>query len=418
MTGPSATARRSADPAGLDRKGSMSSVPNVARIYDYLLGGKDNFAADRAAAGELLAAVPDAAVAARANRRFLGRAVWHLARDAGIRQFLDIGTRPAHPGQRPRDRPGRRPGRPGCLLRQRPAGRRARQRAAGRERNVAAVHADLRQPRQLLALPTVQAQLDLDEPVAVLLVAVLHFIEDSEDPWAIVEAIKQHLAPGSFVVISHVTADEIPADAARQAADVYKNASAPGVARTKQDIARFFDGLDMVEPGLADVCTGGPDSSSPSGPLCSTAASDANRTGGSGQARRAAPCTERLLLREHRERAFPDPGPRWCQRLFQRGPVPARSGTLAQEGARMPAAPLPLPRPGRWIVTLDGQRLRQLRRQHGLSQERLADLAGVSLTTVARLERQPALTVPRARPSPASLPRSARNRRPSSPGPP
>lgn len=203
-------------------QGSDVSVPNVARIYDYLLGGKDNFAADRAAAGELLAAVPDAAVAARANRRFLGRAVWHLACDVGIRQFVNIGTGLPTEGN--------------VHEIARAAGRSARvvycdndplvvvhaNALLADNLNVAAVQADLRQPCHLLNLPALHAHLDLDEPVAVLLVVVLHFIEDSEDPQGIVEAIKQHLAPGSFVVISHVTADEISADATRQATDVYQ----------------------------------------------------------------------------------------------------------------------------------------------------------------------------------------------------
>ncbi|MFI5066778.1 MAG: SAM-dependent methyltransferase [Streptosporangiales bacterium] len=163
MTGPSATARRSADPAWTGSQGFDVRVPNVARIYDYLLGGKDNFAADRAAAGELLAAVPDAAVAARANRRFLGRAVWHLARDAGIRQFLDIGTG--------------LPTRGNVHEIARPAGQDARVVYCDNDplvavhASVAAVHGNLRQPRQLLARPALRAQLNLDEPVVVLLVA-------------------------------------------------------------------------------------------------------------------------------------------------------------------------------------------------------------------------------------------------------
>ena len=118
---------------------------------------------------------------------------------------------------------------------------------------VAATHADLRQPDHLFTMPVTRTLIDTSQPLAVLLVAVLHFLPDNDDPWALVDQIKHKLAPGSYVVISHVTADEIPAGAARQAAEVYRDASAPGVARSRGDIGRFFSGLDMVAPGLVDV---------------------------------------------------------------------------------------------------------------------------------------------------------------------
>ncbi len=102
-------------------------------------------------------------------------------------------------------------------------------------------------------MPVIRTLIDSSQPLAVLLVAVLHFLPDDDDPWALVDRIKRKLAPGSYVVISHVTSDEIPAGAAREAAEVYRDASAPGVARSRADIARFFSGLDMVAPGLVDV---------------------------------------------------------------------------------------------------------------------------------------------------------------------
>ena len=235
-------------PQGLD-----VTVPNVARIYDYLLDGKDNFEADREAARRLLEAVPDAARAARANRTFLAKAVQFLARDAGIRQFLDIGTglptrgnvheiaQVANPLARVvySDIDSMVVVHANALL--------------ANSLTVAATHADLRQPDHLFAMPVIRTLIDTSEPVAVLLVAVLHFLPDDDDPWALVDRIKRKLAPGSYVVISHVTSDEIPNEAARQAAEVYRNASAPGVARSRDDIARFFSGLDMVEPGLVDA---------------------------------------------------------------------------------------------------------------------------------------------------------------------
>jgi SAM-dependent methyltransferase len=230
-----------------------TSIPNVARIYDVLLGGKDNFAADRDAAAKLLAAVPDAGIAARDNRAFLARAVRFLAGEAGIRQFLDIGTGlPARGNVHevaqtidPATRVVYADNDPlvtvhaNALLADTPT--------------VRAVDADLRAPHDLLNLPAVRALIDFDEPLAVLLVAVLHFVPDSDDPWAIVECIKEHLAPGSYLVISHVTDDGLSHDARRCAQQAYEGASAPGVARGLDDIARFFDGMTLAEPGLVNV---------------------------------------------------------------------------------------------------------------------------------------------------------------------
>lgn len=119
--------------------------------------------------------------------------------------------------------------------------------------SVGVVHADLRQPRDLLAQHGVRGMIDLARPVAVLLVAVLHFLENNEDPWSIVGHLKDQMAPGSYLVISHVTADHIPPGAAQRARNAYTGASAPGVPRTREQIARFFGGLEMVAPGLVNV---------------------------------------------------------------------------------------------------------------------------------------------------------------------
>jgi S-adenosyl methyltransferase len=234
-------------------------VPNVARIYDCLLGGKDNFAADREAAAKLLDAVPGAAVAARENRAFLGRAVRFLAEEAGIRQFLDIGAGlpsacAVHEIVR------------GCVPIPRvvyadhdPMVVRHADALLGGSLNNAVVRADLREPWDLFARPTVRTLINLAEPVAILLVAVLHFVEDHEDPWALVNCYKDLMAPGSFLVISHVTADQLCGDAAQQARAVYAGASAPGVARTREQIAQFLSGLDLLAPGLVNVAGWRPD---------------------------------------------------------------------------------------------------------------------------------------------------------------
>ncbi|MGI8448565.1 MAG: SAM-dependent methyltransferase, partial [Streptosporangiaceae bacterium] len=223
------------------------NVPNVARIYDFLLGGKDNYASDREAAGRLLDAVPGAALAARDNRRFLGRAVWFLAREAGIRQFLDIGTGLPTRGNVHEIAHAAKPGAHVVYADNDPVVVMHANALLADSLTVAAVHGDLRDPGRLFALPDVRTFIDWDEPVAVLMVAVLHFLEDSEKPWEAVDAFKAQMAPGSYLVLSHVTGDDTPADVIRQAAEVYQNASAPGMARTRAQIARFFDGCGSSE---------------------------------------------------------------------------------------------------------------------------------------------------------------------------
>jgi S-adenosyl methyltransferase len=230
-----------------------TTVPNVARIYDFLLQGKDNFAADRRAGEELLKAVPSAAEAARDNRVFLGRVVEFLAREAGIRQFLDIGTGlPAtgsvHEKAQETD--------PLCHVvyaDNDPIVITHANALLADSLRVAAVQADLRHPDRLLSMPTVRAHIDFGQPVAVLMLAVLHFVADDQDPWSIVARYKSVMAPGSYLAISHVTSDGLPAEAIQQAAGIYEHASAPGTARTRTQVAQFFHGLDLAAPGLTDV---------------------------------------------------------------------------------------------------------------------------------------------------------------------
>jgi hypothetical protein len=227
--------------------------PNVARVYDALIGGKDHYAADREAARALEAAVPGAAQAARDNRAFLGRAVRFLAARHGISQFLDIGT--GLPAGEHVHQVARRviadarvvyaDSDPVVVAH-------ARALLAGQP-GVRAVAADVRAPRGLLTRPDVREALDFTQPVAVLLVAVLHFVTDEEDPWAAVRCIVDHLAPGSFLVISHVTGDEIPARAVEQASKIYAGAQAPGTARSRAEVTRFFDGTQLTGAGVTDV---------------------------------------------------------------------------------------------------------------------------------------------------------------------
>jgi hypothetical protein len=229
-------------------------IPNVARVYDCLLGGKDNFAVDRDAAARLLEAVPAAAVAARQNRAFLGRAVRFLAEEAGICQFLDIGTGLPTAGSVHQIAQARNPRQVRVVYADYdPVVVRHAEAILGGSLTAAVVRADLRQPWDLVAQPAVRGMINFAQPVAILLVAVLHFVEDHEDPWAVVNCYKDMMAPGSFLVVSHVTADDLSPGAARKAQAVYDGASAPGVARTRQQVAGFLAGLDLVAPGLVNV---------------------------------------------------------------------------------------------------------------------------------------------------------------------
>jgi S-adenosyl methyltransferase len=238
--------------------GVNPQTPSPARIYDYLLGGKDNFGADREAGDRLLKAVPTVQVAARENRAFLGRAVRFLD-EAGIRQFIDIGAglpaaRAVHEIVR-----GAVPSPRTVYVDNDPVVVRHAQALSGSEPGVAVIHADLRQMNALLDYVTWLELVDLGQPVAILLVAVLHFVRDEEDPWALVNTLKDRIAPGSYLVISHGTADHISPEAAKRARDAYADASAPGVARSLEEVTRFFAGLQMVEPGVVPVSEWRPD---------------------------------------------------------------------------------------------------------------------------------------------------------------
>jgi len=235
--------------------GASARMPNVARIYDFLLGGKENNEEDRRAAEQLLEAVPDAAVAAWDNREFLGRAVRFLAAEAGIRQFLDIGTGLPTRGNVhsiaqqivPDARVAYVDNDPVVVLHARALLR--------KQPNVLVIEGDLRDPGEILANPTLRTFINFDEPVGVLLVAVLHFLRDVDNPRDAVSKLKDAMAPGSFLVLSHVTGDDLPPEATKRARTLYEQATAPGTARTRREILRFFNGLNLVRPGLVNVAS-------------------------------------------------------------------------------------------------------------------------------------------------------------------
>jgi hypothetical protein len=228
-----------------------TSVPNAARIYDYLLGGKNNYTADRYAAEAIIRCIPHAAAAARQNRRFLHRVVTYLTRDLGIRQFLDIGSGlPAGNNVHEVAQSADEDCRVVYVDYDSVAVSHARAYLATNN-HVIAVCADLRDPGKILQ--EAAGLLDFSEPVAVLLFAVLHFLRDDENPYGVVAVLKDAMAPGSAVGISHITADGIGTTPSLAAQQVYQGASAPAVPRTREEIARLFDGLAVALPGVTDI---------------------------------------------------------------------------------------------------------------------------------------------------------------------
>jgi hypothetical protein len=232
---------------------SDASVPNVARIYDFLLGGKDNFAADRKAAERLARLIPDGIPAAYQNRHFLQRAVRFLAGEAGIRQFIDIGT--GLPTQGNVHEIAHRIAEDARVLYvdYDPVVISHAQALLATEPTVVAIKGDLRRPHEILSHPALERLMDLNQPVAILAVAVLHFVKDDEDPYGIIETLKAAMAPGSYLALSHVTDDDVTEEEKREAQNVYEHATAPVIGRSRNEVACFFSGLEIIEPGLVDV---------------------------------------------------------------------------------------------------------------------------------------------------------------------
>jgi SAM-dependent methyltransferase len=238
--------------------GVNTSVPNVARMYDYYLGGKDNFAADRAAAEKVLTAVPAVPTIARANRAFLGRAVRYLAGECGIRQFLDIGTglptaNSVHQVAQTID--------PACrvvYVDHDPVVLAHGRALLADNPTTTVIQGDLRDPEAILAHPELTALIDLDAPVAVLMLLMLHFLDNEDNPHAIVARLRDALPPGSYLAFTHGTWGK-RAEATSAAADAYQRATAAVTLRTPEEISAIIDGFDLVEPGLVDLPAWRPD---------------------------------------------------------------------------------------------------------------------------------------------------------------
>jgi hypothetical protein len=234
-------------------------VPHSARIYDYWLGGKDNFAVDREVGEAMIAAIPSMRYMAGENRKFVHRVVRHLGSE-GIGQFLDVGTGiPTEPNLHqvaqqvdPHARVVYVDNDPLVLVHARAL---MVSTAEGRCEYLAA---DLRASESILDSPVVKDTLDLTEPIGLTLIAVLMLLADAEDPWTRVAELRDAVPPGSFLAITHPTADfnATEVDAAVAAAT---GAGMTLVARTRQQVARFFGDWELVEPGLVPVSAWRPD---------------------------------------------------------------------------------------------------------------------------------------------------------------
>jgi hypothetical protein len=242
-----------------------TSRPHSARMYDYFIGGKNHFAADRETAAKVLQNSPSVRIAARENRAFLGRAVQYLAAEAGIRQFLDIGTglpttnnvhevaqavaSSSHVVYVDNDPMVLAHAR--ALLTSAPEGR------------TAYIHADLRDPLAILADPVTRDVLDFTQPIALMLVAILHFIADKDKPAEIISTLLDALPPGSYLATSHLTTEHnLVATSAGQRA-----MRGAGIAMQKRDSDEFarlaFSGLELVPPGVVLVSEWRPEGTGP-----------------------------------------------------------------------------------------------------------------------------------------------------------
>jgi len=245
-------------PPGID-----TTKPSVARVYDFMVGGKDNYAIDRMVAQRALEIIPDAQEAGRACRAFLRRAVRYLAADVGIRQFLDLGSglptdtnvhqvaQTVHPGARvvyvDND--------PMVLVH-------GRALLASND-TTAVIEADIREPRQILDHEVVRDQLDFTRPIGLLMLSILHHLHDDEDPGAIAATLRDALPSGSYLAIIHFwdPADEQPEIAAKvvEAERVFNETLGTGRWRRRAEIQAYFGDFELVEPGLVPLAEWRPD---------------------------------------------------------------------------------------------------------------------------------------------------------------
>ena len=238
-----------------------------ARVYDYWLGGKDNFAADRKVGDAVTAAIPSTPLLARENRAFLGRAVRYLAKEAGIRQFLDIGTGIPTAGNTHEVAQSVAPdcrvvyvdndpivlAHARALMTGDPAGA------------TAFIQADFREPGKIIADPALRRTLDLQQPVALMLIALLHFFTDPDNPQAIVSSLVDKLPSGSYLAITNLTADFMDPEQSAKATQAGRQGGITYVPRSEAEVAASAVGLDLVQPGVVPMQAWQPGGVAPAG---------------------------------------------------------------------------------------------------------------------------------------------------------
>ncbi|MFF0865848.1 SAM-dependent methyltransferase [Nonomuraea sp. NPDC003560] len=239
--------------------GVSAAVPNVARMYDYYLGGKDNFASDRAAAEKVLSIIPEIRGDARNSRAFLQRAVRHL-RQAGVDQFLDIGSGLPTAGHVHEVIEGAK-----IVYVDNDSVVLTHSRALlGHSPDVTVQEGDLRRPEAVMERAA--EVLDFSRPIALLVVSLLHFVTDAEDPVGIVHRYRDLLPAGSHIVLTHVAPDTMPSKADDVSA-VYRNATSPFTARRRSVFASMLDGFDLLEPGVVNTREWRPDPDTDPSPI-------------------------------------------------------------------------------------------------------------------------------------------------------
>jgi SAM-dependent methyltransferase len=231
---------------------------NTARVYDYLLGGSHNFLADQDAGRAITALDPAAGMFARANRAFLGRAVRLLAAN-GITQFLDIGSGIPTEHNVHEVAQSAAPGARVAYVDVDPVAIAHSKAILADQPDVAVLEADLRDPEKILASPEVGRVIDFSQPAGLLLVAVLHFIAGADDPWRLVGTLRDALAPGSYLILGQATSE---GRTARNEAfeKMYNRSVATSIhLRSRAEIERFFDGFQVLDPGVVFVPLWRPD---------------------------------------------------------------------------------------------------------------------------------------------------------------
>jgi SAM-dependent methyltransferase len=223
-------------------------TPNTARIYDYLLGGKDNYAADREVAEQLLAVIPEARMAARQNQAFIGRAVRHLARE-GVRQFIDIGCKLPARGNVHEVAAEVAPDATVVFADGDPVVLSHARALLARTERAAFVHCDPKHPEAVTADPEVRALIDFERPVAVVLDRVLHFVDGTAAAAAAVRSLHEALAPGSHLVFTHITQDPEP-ESGGAVGKVFKPTTGHFWGRARAEIEEIVSSFDLIEPGL------------------------------------------------------------------------------------------------------------------------------------------------------------------------